>query len=53
MESQIYTDQLEAIHAASAMRKKALKPMYRVPQGQIVDFVVDYNDENYKPLDSH
>jgi hypothetical protein len=46
--SQIYSDQLDAIHAQSNARKRSLINMYRVPQGQIIDYMIDYNDENYK-----
>ena len=44
LKSQIYSDQLEAINAEQNARKKSLINMYKVSQGQIIDYMIDYND---------
>ena len=49
-QEKIIADQLEFIHAKNLQKKKYLKRVYTVPEGQIVDYMVDYNDENYKLL---
>lgn len=46
----IIADQLESIHEKNLQKKKYLKRVYTVPEGQIVDYMIDYNDENYKLL---
>lgn len=36
------------IHAEAQAKKKNLVNQYKVAQGEIIDYMIDYNDENYK-----